>query len=177
MRIGFDIDGVIVDTIMFCSKEATKNLGYEITCADFVYDFTGLSGVKEYWDANEEYLLCTLDPHEGAIKLINDLKAEHELFFISSRRNSSFEATKNWFDKHGLPKERLFLTNTDSKKSICKELGIELFIEDSGTNAMEVASIGIPVILFHTEYNREYEGENIKRATDWDEIRKIVNNK
>jgi len=57
-----------------------------------------------------------------------------------------------------------------TKSSVCKELGIDIFIEDAPVYAKNISEAGIPVILIDAPWNRETSGELITRVYSWDEV-------
>lgn len=177
MKLGIDIDGVIVDTIRFCSEEFTNHFGYPVSCELIAHRFDDIKGGHEFLEENKEYLLCTMKPSEEAVQAVNALSREHDIYLISSRRQSVYEPTLNWLNKHEVAFKKLFLTSGMSKLTICKQLGIELFIEDSAVNASELAQYGIPVILYKTEYNIKAKHDLIVHCENWDEILKTVEEK
>ena len=170
MKIGFDIDGVIVDTISNCAKGISKHLGYEVSCEDVVYRFEEMYEAHDFWSKNSRVFLCSIPPYDGVCEHINELIKSHEIYFISARGYEVLEDSKIWFEKHGLPTENIYFTSGETKTGICKELELDLFIEDSPKNAEEISLTGIPVLLMDTEYNRDYNGEKIVRCKDWDDL-------
>lgn len=170
MKIGVDIDGVIVDTIRLCSKEFSKHFGYDITCEDITCRFEQIEGGQEFINQNLEYLFCSLPPYEDAVEALNYLHKEHEIYFVSSRRDFTYDKTIDWFEKHGILPRKLYLTGGKPKVQCCKELGIEVFIEDSTAYASDIIESGIPVIIFKTEYNQALKNDMFIYCDNWKEI-------
>ena len=67
----------------------------------------------------------------------------------------------NYF--HGAGKKR-------TKSEVCKELGIEIFIDDSLYHANDISSIGTPVLLLNTPWNQGEVKPPITRVYSWKEI-------
>ncbi len=170
MKIGIDIDGVIVDTINFCAREFSDHFGYEITCEDIAHWFDRIKGGGEFLSGKEDYLLCSLEPWEDAVAAVNLLHEKHELFFISSRQKTAYNSTLKWLKKYGIPYRNLILTAGKSKAGVCKELGLDVFIEDSAVNASDIVKHGIPVILYRTEYNSWFKNSMAVHCDSWREI-------
>jgi uncharacterized HAD superfamily protein len=170
MRIGIDIDGVIVDTINFVSQALTKSYGYEIKPHDVAHGLGKMKGIEKYFEDNGEYLLCTLDPFENSVEVINEIGKEHEIYLISARFNIHYDLTINWLKRYAIKAKEILLTEGKSKTEICKTYNIELFIEDSAVNALEISALNIPVLLYNTEYNQSINGKGIIRCRNWDEI-------
>jgi len=176
MRIGFDIDGVIVDTISACAVAISDYLGYEITCEDIILRYDEIHEVHDYWQENASKFLCCMPPIDGVCEYINELLNRHELYFISARGRELLDESRIWFENYGLPKDNLFFTAGEPKAGLCKELKIDLFIEDSPKNAEEIAQAGIPVLLMETKYNQDYISEKVVHCRDWNELMQKISN-
>jgi uncharacterized HAD superfamily protein len=64
----------------------------------------------------------------------------------------------------------LYMLSSHYKVEQAKELKIDVFVEDSGSNALELAENGIKVFLLNTNYNQNVQHENITRVNDWYDI-------
>lgn len=64
----------------------------------------------------------------------------------------------------------MIFTEGKGKSDICIENGIDVFIEDSAKNALDLADHGIKVILYSTEYNSSLQREGIIRCDNWNRI-------
>ena len=176
MKIGIDIDGVITDTIRLCAQEFSDHFGCEITCENIAHRFSKIEGGKDFLYQNEKWmLLCSLKPLDGAVDAINTLYKEHEVYFISAREMIAYDSTLKWLENYNiLPRELILTDGAQSKGDISKELGIDVFIEDSAVNASEIVQAGVPVILYKTEYNAGFENDRIIYCENWDEILKTI---
>lgn len=170
MKIGIDMDGVIIDTINFISREFTETFGSKVTPGDIVYGLNRLEGADRMFEEKGEYLLCSLDPMEHAVEAINSLGARHEIHIVSARFRMHYDATLEWIRKHGIKADEIIFTEGGGKADICIRNGIDLLIEDSLSNALEVSAAGIPVILLSTEYNRAEVPDNISYCDSWSDI-------
>ena len=70
-------------------------------------------------------------------------------------------------DKHKIPYDKL-IVNAKEKAPICLEEKIDLFIDDSIHNCIEVANKNIPVLLFDASFNKKCT--LFKRVFSWKEI-------
>ena len=125
-------------------------------------------------------------PAEGSVAAVDSLSKDHELLVITSRFNQAIPKTIPWINKHYPNKfsEIIFTKNTTAdskgktKAQICKELGVDILIEDFLEYSLECNKLGIPVILFDCPWNQDTElpeGMNklpsgIVRAKDWKEV-------
>lgn len=170
MRIGIDMDGVMINTIDFIASELTKHFGYQITTDEIAHRLGEVEGASEYFRSKGEYLLCSLQPIEGAVEVINCLNEEHDVYIISARFKTFYASTLQWLKKHGINVKEVIFTEGKGKSDFCRKYKIDFFIEDSVDNALEIAAAGIKVILLTTEYNRSLKSEGIVHLNDWQEI-------
>ncbi len=68
------------------------------------------------------------------------------------------------------------LTNIKKKAEVCKELGIDIMIDDSINVCKKCSDNNIECILFETPYNKE-EKKRFNRINSWEEIYNYVRNK
>lgn len=175
LKIGIDIDGVIVDTINFTAHEISKHYGFEIS-ADAIAHGTGeVEGLTEYFIENGEYLLSAVAPRENAATVINELAKENEVYLISARYYMHYNTTIKWLEKYDIRVNEVIFTEGKSKIDVCKKIGVEMFIEDSIENAVEIVDLGIPVYLYRTDYNKELNKEGITHCESWTDILECIN--
>jgi uncharacterized HAD superfamily protein len=195
MRIGLDLDEVVADGMATVVALHNKRHGTSFKVEQFntwnlheVWGGTEEEAIKEMNDFFLSGAMRDIDPIAGSLEAIAELKAKgHELYIITGRADSYIPATEAWLEKHfpdiflGVHYANLFsLENQPRKKSeICKEFGIELFVDDNTSNAIDVASVCPRVFLFDQPWNRNVESPkvlpvNIERIYSWEEIlRKI----
>ena len=175
MRIGIDLDGVVIDTIKLMAEELSKHLGIQITTTDIIFHFNNFrKDAEDFIAKNLDYFYNSLDPIKGAVETINYLNKHHKVSIITARKIHAFDITEKWLIKNSINYSNLCLTNGSSKVKFCKQLGIDIIIEDSSPNALEISSSGIPVILITTEYNSNLKGNMITHCKDWKEIRNAI---
>jgi uncharacterized HAD superfamily protein len=107
------------------------------------------------------------EPYPGAVETIRGWHdAGHFVHVTSHRTEEAHEATARWLDRIGLSYDELYCS-TD-KVARCRELAIDLLIDDSPLNLMNAAEAGItPATILHP-WNRELcEDEDIVCASDW----------
>ena len=170
MKIGIDLDGVIVDTITHVSLELSRHLGFYVSPNDVANRYGEIEGADDIFVKHGVEMLCTIAPFDDTVRVINDLAIKHEIYFISARYMLHYPATLDWLTKHCLPCENVLFTEGKSKAEICKELGIEVFIEDSIRNAMELVQAGIKVILYESDYSIDVIDERLHRCSNWADV-------
>lgn len=85
--------------------------------------------------------------------------------------------TRDWLEENNIPYD-LLLFNKDKAEAIYERIfpaRPTYFIEDRDKHCIEIAAIGVPVLLLDYPYNQSVaEGELITRVADWTEIVKLV---
>ena len=121
----------------------------------------------------------------GAKDALAVLKDAHELHIISARGEQIADLTFRWINKN-FPHhfKSINLTNqyfgipekVCSKKDICQKLGIDIMIEDSLSQAIEIASVVQKVFLLDCPWNQaDVLPSHIVRVYSWAEIIKHLN--
>ncbi|HOJ87802.1 MAG TPA: hypothetical protein PLP64_03835 [Pseudothermotoga sp.] len=81
---------------------------------------------------------------------------EHEIFFITSRfptkGKSIEEQTTLWIENHVGVTPKVFVTS--KKGQFCKELSIELALDDAPHHINDLTNHGIPTVIMDWSYNR-----------------------
>lgn len=180
MRLGFDLDGCLVDFSSGYAKLLTRHTGIEFPPVSDTWPTTW------YWEREagvtkeqEEHVWRTgilhegsqfwlrLHPMAGAIETLSQIngliKQGHEAYFISTRTGhcSKLQAEK-WLYKHGIEYPTVLLT--PDKVPYLRTLGIEMFIDDKLDTIETVMKAAqaehLPcegnVFLLTTPYNQQY---------------------
>ena len=187
MKIGIDLDGVVVDTYRHTIKFYNSLFKSEIDIEEFpahtkmvkyligTYSFKE-EQAKKYWYDNMLQIFSEAKPLEGAAETINKLSQEHEVYFISAREDlpGVREVTEKWLaDNNIVVDNNLFLTQ-GSKGILAKDMGIDLFIEDAPHHIKTLNDEGIPVIIMETKYNTIPELKNHQAVKGWGEVTSYV---
>lgn len=191
MIIGIDIDEVlaelIVDILKFYNKKDNTNIEKKDV---FHFDFKYIWKLSNEETSNRFYEFfrsenfSKIQPLKGSIEGIQELAKKHELHLITARPDDIKETTLSWIKTHypTVFKEIHFTNhwgngvgNPKTKGEICKELNIDLMIEDCLEYALSITSKGIPVILMDQPWNQTNDSfKDIKRVNSWDEAIKEV---
>ncbi|MBI4155789.1 MAG: hypothetical protein HY507_00980 [Candidatus Zambryskibacteria bacterium] len=189
MIIGFDLDDVLLnfqDTMRVYHNETygTKdtledsrvwNLWERWNCTPE----ESVRRLKEFFEHPSHYNVV---PLPGSVEAVQELKKNHTLVIVSAKPENLKQRTFEWLDKY-FPNSfaKVIFTrphydpNKRKKSEVCKELGIEVFIEDAPHNAEDVASAGIPVLLFDWPWNQVPLPERVTRVFSWPEIIERLN--
>ena len=81
---------------------------------------------------------------------------------------------KNWLEKYDVPYDKL-IVGIEKKAPIALEENIDIFIDDSIRNCVEVEDVGIKSFLMTTSINKNNSSRNIERVSSWNEVYKKIN--
>lgn len=182
MHIGVDIDGVIANTFYLLVHELNAYFSVDFTLEDIseynIYKMYGVNQdeINQFILSKENILISGPNIMPEAEYYLRLLKFKHEISLISARQEKYFHLTKQWMQKYKIPYHHLILWGQHDKREICVNLAINLFIEDSLKNAVQINTCGIPVIfiLFDAPYNQGCLPEKIWRCRSWKEIYQVV---
>jgi uncharacterized HAD superfamily protein len=118
-------------------------------------------------ETHREAQVLAAEPYPGAVEAIRGWHdAGHFIHVTSHRTPDARHATERWLERIELPYDELYCSY--DKVSRCREIGIDLLIDDSPVNLVRAADAGItPATILHP-WNRELcEDEDIVCASDW----------
>ena len=144
-RIGLDCDEVLANFVKaYCAR---YNLGIP-HCWNFDRQFAErmeeLKQDKDFW--------LNLEP------LINHADLPFEPAAYITSRVIPNEWTQEWLDKCGFPVAPVITTTSAfNKAEYCKELGIQIFIDDNFQSFVEINREGICCFLMDAKHNQRYD--------------------
>lgn len=84
------------------------------------------------------------------------------------------QITKDWLCENNVKYDKLFMNSSDKLKLV-KENNIDIFIDDSLKNCMQISDNTNTKVYFMTSMvNRNIEVNNIKRVYSWPEIDNLI---
>lgn len=149
-KIGIDIDGVLADfTSSWCE----------------LYSDVHQSPTSWYMDRmmlerfDQMKMNNTLNDFYLNIKpLVKAEELSFEPFCYITSRPVSKEITEQWLDKHGFPCRKVYSINIkESKVDAAKEAGIDIFIDDSYDNFVDLNNNDIFTYLYTQPWNVKYD--------------------
>ncbi|MDE5888541.1 MAG: hypothetical protein K2H20_00825 [Bacilli bacterium] len=184
MKIGIDIDDTVANTderiiqeALKYDKEVVKGRGFKDKNA---YTFME----KFYWNVmdvdgfmkviRKGKFFSELNPIEDAVMYVNKLYDEgNEIYFITRRKNNFLTKlkTKKWLKKTGFKFHKLIMGGED-KATMCKEMGIKIFVDNDEKNVRRTGDVGITSILKGTMYTSEVK--DLTKLETWEEIYKYI---
>lgn len=192
MRIGVDLDDTLSNTrqeiLNFYNNKYGANLKLEDIKSYNLWETWGGTrdeAIQKIEDFHKTPYFENIKPIDGAKEVLEKLKKNNELYIITARRNNIEKESKEWIKKY-FPNifSKIYFTNqfssdemTESKKQICDNLDIDIFIEDDINNALECAEPDRKVFLFDYPWNQSDKlPKGITRVHSWEEIGKILKN-
>ena len=197
MKIYIDYDDCLCETARHFSLLVKELFGLDVPYEDIRY----FNLQKSFSLTDEKYEEMMIKAHSpesllsyeetpGAIVTVNGwIDDGHDISIITGRPFSSYEASREWLDRHGLERARLFCLNKYGRDSFIKNSDFSLELEDYYKMHFDIAIEDSPtafkffehlpdlkVMVFDRPWNEECEfpGDNYCRCYDWETIKKKV---
>jgi uncharacterized HAD superfamily protein len=174
MRIAIDIDSTLYHYWDLFSLLARRRFGVTLPYEEQVtYDVSPLrqeqlAALVSETHRSEHILSAT--PYDGAVETIRAWhEAGHFIHVTSHRAETAHEPTVAWLQRIGLPFDELYCSF--DKISRCRQIQIDVLIDDSPDNILRAQDEGIvPATIAHP-WNRELcEEEAVICAADWHQL-------
>lgn len=189
-KIGFDLDDVLLNFSDpfrdFLNKKYNMTVKREDLRSFYIEKFFGLND-EVMRDEVANFLLHedhkNALPMEGSMQVIERLSRKYILEIITAKPDTLSKDTEEWLQKFfkGMFKVVHFTNHyheqhkKKKKSDVCVSENVNLFIDDSLDNAIDVANVGIPVLLYDTPWNQtEILPDLVKRVFSWEEIEKEI---
>ncbi len=189
--LAIDLDEVVVDTAQKIIKNYNKTYGTSMKLKDYYsHDYkntwktpdveTAIQRVNSYLETKE---YTNSKPVHMATNVIYKLKEKYKLYTITGRPDFVEEATRSWLHRYfpDIFEDIVFSnfydpTKVRHKGDICKELGIELLIDDHLGHILNVSKAGINGLLFGDfPWNEASQlPPNVRRVKNWEEVSSIL---
>jgi uncharacterized protein len=171
VRIAVDIDSTLHHYWDQFAAVAKRRFGVDLPYeTQLTWGVTGLRPEQNYAciaeTHTEEHVLAAT-PYPGAVDTIRGWHGAGHFIQISSHRvTTAYDVTARWLRQIGLPYDDLHCSF--DKIARCRELEIDVLIDDSPINLRKAAEAGItPATIMHP-WNRDLcEEEDIVCAPDW----------
>jgi uncharacterized HAD superfamily protein len=176
--LAIDIDGCLANFFDGFARWFFEN---KIASGDFAPNDINSAWMEEH--KQEFYAsggFSKLEPIPGAAQVVRDYAAKgFKIAIITARprrRHPNVESeTIGWLREHHIPFD-LLVFNRDKAEAICEHVfpaNVFAFIEDRAKHAIEVAALGVPVLLMSSEVDDGIDPEHnlITRVETWAEIR------
>lgn len=174
LRIGIDIDGVIVDLVSSMLPLLSKACGRPVSQQDiYCFDIGKALNIEEkmpdIWaQVYHSNMLRFASPIKGAIASLSAL-SEHEIWLVTRRPISTQRHTISWLREKKVKYDHLIFDSSPYKHSVVRNL--DLFVEDNLEQACVIAEAGIFSLLLDQPWNQTpILPKHCKRVQDWDAI-------
>ena len=192
MKIGIDIDGVVAEYLQgFCdfyNHHYKDNLKLDDFRKFSISHTLGVDNNESMRLRDEFHNTCffnNLCLVSGCRDVINKLREDHDIVFISSREDSLMIKTRDFFQRFFPDNKFKIIFSGDifdnkekrKKHEICNEMGIKVLIEDDIDICYKYLD-NIKIILLKRPWNKEQDKEhdNLIKADDWGDVFDIINN-
>ena len=197
MNIYIDYDDCLCETAHHFSRLVAelfkKNVPYEeIRYFDLQRSFSLTDEQYEHMmiEAHRPGALLSYEETPGAVRTVNGwIDSGHDVSVITGRPYSSYEASRQWLDRHGLDRVKLYCLNKYGRDSFIKNSDFSLEIEDYYKMHFDYAIEDSPsafrffehlpelkVMVYDRPWNHacEFPGKGYRRCYDWETISGIV---
>jgi phosphoglycolate phosphatase-like HAD superfamily hydrolase len=170
MKIAIDIDSTLHHYWDQFARAAKRRFGVELPYDQQLWQIDRLrpEQVRACVDeTHRDEQILAARPYPGAVEVVREWhESGHFIHVASHRIATAHDATSRWLDSIGLPYDDLHCS--DDKLARCRELGIDVLIDDSPVNLLGAVDAGIvPATLLHP-WNRDVcEEEDVVCAEDW----------
>lgn len=187
MRIGIDLDEVVADSLTAIINFHNKKYGTTLTKEDFhSYDFWEIWGGTPEETAEKCAIFfateqrSSVNPIAGSVRGLAELKKRgHGLYVVTGRSSDSARETEKWIEAKfpkvfsGIHYANLYTFDGRArlKSAMCRELGVDVLIDDQPMNVLDCAINGIRAFLFDQKWNRKTVlPAGAERVISWEEI-------
>lgn len=198
MNIGIDIDDTIANTyeVLFNYAQnytindigkSIENVNRNIITHMYTKTFHNWNDDedKEFLNKYYEKVLLNVLPKMYAVDTINKFKENGDKIYLITARllSNKFDVekyTEQWLEKYNIKYDKLII-NAQDKVVVAKDNNIDIFVDDSIKNCMEMSKNNIETFIMDSIVNKEFEDKSIKRVYSWphlyQEIEKIKDNR
>lgn len=178
LKIGIDIDGVIVNLVEAMRTHLSDACGYfvsddHIYCFDIGKALNIENEMENIWKkVYESDCLRRAPAIEGAIEGMNKIK-DNYIWLITERPEKTKDDTERWLNSKSIKYDKLEIGG--NHKQFVMNKGIDIFIEDNFEQAQSIAETGVCTLLLDHPWNRkEIITNKCKRVKSWNEILKEI---
>jgi hypothetical protein len=174
MRIAIDIDSTLHHYWDVLSDAAQRRFGVALPYEEqFNWGITRLKPRQLELciaETHSDEVIAAGEPYDGAVEAVGRWHAAgHFIHITSHRQERCHPATAEWLTAIGLPYDELYCSF--DKVARCREIGIDLLIDDSPANLQRAVDAGIRAATIVHPWNRDLcETEDIIAAADWPEL-------
>ena len=184
MRIGVDIDDVIVETLPAYIRAFEARFGRRVALAHahwdpfaFHPDIPAADRLAFFEELRGSRFMFTRPVHPEAPPAVRALQeAGHTLIVVSGRPQTHLAETEAMLERIGIRAcfaeivHRDGQTIPDYKRQAARERRLDLLVEDEFPAARAVAETGVPVLLMDRPWNQGDLPARVLRVASWPEV-------
>ena len=193
MRLGFDLDEVVVNLTKEIENHLAVNYGIDWPAECFItygFDTCHYTSDEELnktvikdliVTANDAEFQFTAKPIEGVVEVLQKFKKSgHKIYFITARPKQNQPLTYKWLRKYKIPFDGLKFVGQDEEKGVCgMRLKLDMFVDDLYNNLESMWRYKKKwrkgLLLFDRPWNsKPIDTFNYTRVKDWKTILRHV---
>lgn len=194
MNIYVDFDDCLCETARHFSGLAAKLFGTNVPYENInffnlqkSFSLTEDQYVYMMTEAHKPEVLLAYEETPGASDTVNGwIDAGHDVSIITGRPYSTYEPSRQWLDRHGLERVKLYCLDKYGRDSFIKNSEFSLKLDDYYKMHFDFAVEDSPhafkffdhlpdlrIMVYDRPWNRNEKlpGDNYKRCNDWEMIR------
>jgi uncharacterized protein len=178
MRIAIDIDSTLHHYWPLLSAAAKRRFGVDLPYdRQFSWTITRLRDEQVrvcVQDTHSDEAIAAAEPYPHAVETVNGWHdAGHFIHVTSHRAEHCHRATAQWLDRIGLRYDDLYCSY--DKVGRCREIGIDVLIDDSPVNIAKALEAGIVAATLRHPWNEDVcEEEDVICGRDWPELERLL---
>ena len=139
-----------------------------ISYYDIMKDKITFPDYYDYCKNNFERILYDVPLKHNVKEVLDKLKENNEIIFITARNKDEYSDpytyTKDYLDRNNIKYDELY-TDVEDKGKLCKDLNIDIFIDDAITHCEGATKYNIETYLFDNTFNKKET--RFKRIYSW----------
>jgi uncharacterized HAD superfamily protein len=178
VRIAIDIDSTLHHHWPLLAAAAKRRFGVELPYEQ-QFPWAGRRLSEEQLrlcieDTHSDEAIAGARPYPHAVETVNGWYASgHFLHITSHRAERSQAATRRWLDDIGLRHHELYCGY--DKVARCRQIGIDLLIDDSPQNLVGAIDAGILAATLRHPWNKEVcDAPHVISAAGWRELARVL---
>jgi uncharacterized protein len=179
LNICIDLDGTVTEPYYWL-RRANAYFGKHLRPQDInsyaIYPLLGVDAAsyQKFHDTYGELMHLESRIRQDADFIIRRLFQNHQIHFVSAREEKMLQVSIEWLNKYHIPMDSIHLLGMPDKVEKARELNCHVFIEDSSSNAIQLANGGFQVLLINCSYNQGLMPENVTRVDSWKQIFNMI---
>jgi uncharacterized protein len=178
VRIAIDIDSTLHHQWPLIAAAAKRRFGVELPYAEqFPWAERRLSDEQLLAcieDSHSDEAIAGARPYPDAVETVDGwYDAGHVVHVMSHRAERSVAATRRWLEDIGLRHHELWCG--EDKVGHCREVGIELLIDDSPDTLRHALDAGMLAATLRHPWNADLrDAPDVISAADWRELGRLL---